>query len=539
MSDFPRIPSLPEMVAGLEQKVGQLFMPAVFINDTEEDIRKMEVLIRELCIGSLCFFHSRASAATNFEGRKKIIYNENSLNRLKELIARYQKAAEIPLLIAMDAEWGLAMRIENTPQYPYAITLGAIQEDPLVEEVGKAIGRDCQSAGIHWNLAPVVDINNNPLNPVIGYRSFGDTRERVFSKSRALIKGLTDSGTLAAIKHFPGHGDTAVDSHLGLPVIEKTLEELMENELHPFQEHIKRGVDAVMVGHLSLPHLDASEPSTTSHKIVTGLLREQMGFEGVVISDALNMHAVSKRFPEKGILEARCFEAGMDVLCFSEHPSEGIRTILETSSASRIEESFGRLWALKKRIFSPKASMETSTPDLSGLQRRLAKGSLTQHYGNPAMVESLMKEGFLNIALNNDRENLFSMGLEREYSHRAMDMKKDMEALRASLKDFQHIVLAIFPPNAKPRDHFGMDPKALETLREWMGQKNVLTYHFGNPYALELLGLNPGSNLVLAYQDFPEFQEVALEHFRGTHMAVGRLPIKLKSIKPWEADRGM
>src|SRR5690606_13848109 len=181
MNDLPLSLSLPDSEPGLEQKVGQLFMPAVFINDTEAEIRKMEELIRHLCIGSLCFFHSRASAATNFEGRKKIVYNENSLDRLKELIARYQNAAEIPLLIAMDAEWGLAMRIENTPQYPYAITLGAIREDSLLEEVGLAMGRDCQRAGIHWNLAPVVDINNNPQNPVIGYRSFGDAPVEVYS----------------------------------------------------------------------------------------------------------------------------------------------------------------------------------------------------------------------------------------------------------------------------------------------------------------------------------------------------------------------
>ncbi len=531
MSDYPINLSLPDWEPNLEQKVGQLFMPAVFINDTEAEIRKMEVLIRELCIGSLCFFHSRASAATNFEGSKKIIYNENSLDRLKDLIARYQEAAEIPLLIAMDAEWGLAMRIENTPQYPYALTLGALGDDSLVEEVGRAMGRDCQGAGIHWNLAPVVDINNNPQNPVIGYRSFGDGREGVFTKSRALVKGMSATGTLSSIKHFPGHGDTAVDSHLGLPVIDKSLEELVENELYPFHQHIKKGVDAVMVGHLSLPQLDAAWPSTTSQKIVTGLLREQMGFGGVVISDALNMHAVSKSFPEKGQLEAKCFEAGMDVLCFSENPREGIQKILETSRAHRIEESFGRLWALKEKVFSTKSPVETPTPDLSPLQRRLAQGSITQLYGNPTLVESIKREGFLNIALNNDKENLFSKGLEREYSQKALDLVGDMEAIQASLGDFGHIVLAVFPPSANPKDHFGMDPKALETLRDWMGKKNVLIYFFGNPYALELLGLNHASNVVLGYQDFPEFQEVALEHFRGTHTAVGRLPIKLKSIQ--------
>ena len=163
-----------------KQKVGQLFMPAVFINDSEEEIRSIEALIRTNNIGAICFFHSRASAATNFEGQKKIVYNEKSYDRLKQLINRYQKAAQFPLLIAIDAEWGLAMRIENTNQYPYAITLGAIQrENELIYNVGQQIARDCIEAGIHWNLAPVVDINNNPKNPVIGYRSFGDDKNEV------------------------------------------------------------------------------------------------------------------------------------------------------------------------------------------------------------------------------------------------------------------------------------------------------------------------------------------------------------------------
>src|SRR5690606_28518076 len=207
---------------GLPQKVGQLFMPAVFINDSEAEVRRMEALIASHGIGSLCFFHSRASAATNFEGKKKIVANRESLARLKELILRYQRAATVPLLIAMDAEWGLAMRIEDTPQYPYAISLGALGDESIIQEVGRAIGLDCRAAGIHWNLAPVVDINTDPENPVIGYRSFGDDRQKVFSRSRALIQGMASAGTLHAIKHFPGHGDTAVDSHLGLPVIDKS-----------------------------------------------------------------------------------------------------------------------------------------------------------------------------------------------------------------------------------------------------------------------------------------------------------------------------
>jgi len=208
------------------EKVGQLFMPAAFINDTEEEIVKLEKTIQEHYIGGLCFFHSRASAATNFESKKVVTDNAESFETLKELIKRYQRISKYPLLISIDAEWGLAMRIENTPQYPYAITLGAIQDNSdLIYEVGKNIAKDCKAAGIHWNLAPVVDINNNPENPVIGYRSFGEDRIAVANKALAYIQGAKSEGVLTSIKHFPGHGDTATDSHLGLPLIDKSKEE--------------------------------------------------------------------------------------------------------------------------------------------------------------------------------------------------------------------------------------------------------------------------------------------------------------------------
>ena len=170
----------------LEQKIGQFFFPAVFINDSEENIQKTEDLIREYNIGGLTFFHSRASAATNYESKKQVISNDNSYERLIELIVRYQKCAATPLLMSIDAEWGLAMRIEKTPQYPYAITLGALPMDKknLIYEVGKQIGLDLKSAGIHYNLAPLADINNNPKNPVIGYRSFGENKEKVAERRK-------------------------------------------------------------------------------------------------------------------------------------------------------------------------------------------------------------------------------------------------------------------------------------------------------------------------------------------------------------------
>jgi len=517
----------------LQDKVGQLFMPAVFINDTEEEVQKMEKLIHEHCIGSICFFHSRASAATNFEGKKKIVYNEKSYERLKQLIERYQTAAKIPLLVAIDAEWGLAMRIENTPQLPYAITLGAIQNNnDLIKDVGQRIGMDCKEAGIHWNLAPVVDINNNPENPVIGYRSFGDNREDVLAKAEAFITGMQNSGILNSIKHFPGHGDTATDSHLGLPVIDKSLEELNENELYPFHELIKKGVDSVMVGHLSLPQLDNENPSTTSSKIITGLLRKELSFEGVIISDALNMHAVSKKYPEKGSLEEKSFMAGMDVLCFSENVKEGVEHIISSASSERIEESFERVWKLKEKVFGKNPNIgEPLHKSVSEINKDIAANSITELYGSPKDVQNLKTSEFLNLAIGNGKKNIFSKKIEQLSGFEANENLLDFDALETKISKYENIVLALFPPAVKPKDNFGFDGTSLNFIKKLIEEKNVLIYLFGNPYVLDILNLKPTSNVVLVYQDFPEFQEEAFNHFKGDLVTKGKLPIKLKTFR--------
>jgi len=524
--------SISQKELTLQQKVGQLFMLAVFINDTEEAVQEMEQLIQEHHIGALCFFHSRASAATNFEGKKAIVHNEKSYDRLKQLIARYQKAAKYPLLIAMDAEWGLAMRIENTPQYPYAITLGAIQNnDELIFEVGQQIGLDCREAGIQWNLTPVVDINSNPENPVIGYRSFGDNKQSVLSKAEAYLKGMESTGTLNSIKHFPGHGDTATDSHLGLPVIDKSMEELKENELYPFQELIKKGVDSVMVGHLSLPQLDDKEPSTTSSKIITELLRNELGFDGVIISDALNMHAVSKKYPEKGKLEATAFAAGMDMLCFSVHVVEGIESILNSAFENRIEESFKRIWQLKEKTFLKEAPPVNEGKNPSDLNKILAQHTLTELYGNQDKHKEIKNSSFLNLSITNTTKNIFSQKLEEDFHQKEWELSSHMKEIKGEPDKHQNVVLALFPPAVKPKNQFGFDKELLDFIRNLIAEKNVLIYLFGNPYVLDILELQSSSNVVVVYQDFQEFQEEAIYHFKGEMTALGKLPIKLKTFQ--------
>ncbi|MBU3024369.1 glycoside hydrolase family 3 protein [Zobellia galactanivorans] len=511
----------------LREKIGQLFMPAAFINDSEIEIQRLETLIKEHCIGSICFFHSRASAATNFEGKKKIIANEKSFETLQELIRRYQKAAKHPLLIAIDAEWGLAMRIENTPQYPYAITLGAIPDDSeaLIYEVGKHIAQDCKTAGIHWNLAPCIDINNNPNNPVIGYRSFGQDRDKVTKKALAFIKGTQSEGVLSSIKHFPGHGDTATDSHLGLPVIEKTKETLFANELYPFQKLIAQEIDSVMAGHLSVPALanGSNTPSSLSKDMIKGVLRREMKYDGLVISDALNMHAVSKNYPVKGELEWLAFDAGNDVLCFAEHIQEGIEYILKNADKEQIEASFQRLWKLKERIdfHLPSAPKNLTPPD--SLNLKIAEKSLTLLQGSPQTITEFSKTNFTYICNIKDTQDHFLEHLRSEKKPSIIRWKETPP------RNENNVLLALFPPQVKPTHGFGFTKEEISYINHLIATQKVVLYLFGNPYVLNLINYKKTKALVLAYQNFEVFQTTAARHFLNQLDAQGSLPVSISS----------
>lgn len=511
-----------------KEKIGQLFMPAAFINDTEEEIQILEQLIVENDVGGLCFFHSRASAATNFEGKKEIIPNEQSFQALQKLVKRYQEKAKYRLLIAIDAEWGLAMRIENTTQYPYAITLGALQgKSDLIFQVGKNIAHDCKQAGIHYNLAPVLDINNNPDNPVIGYRSFGEDKISVTEKSSAYIKGVQSEGVLCSIKHFPGHGDTAVDSHLGLPVIKKSKEELLNNELYPFKKLIKQGVDSVMVGHLSVPALSHGQniSSSISKDIISGLLRNELGFKGVVISDALNMHSVSKNYPEKGILEWLAFDAGNDILCFSENVLEGIEAIINNANFTQIEEAFERVWKLKEKAFKAEAEIpeELSNPDK--LNEEIVRNCITLCNGNQRDIAAIRENRFLSISNIQSSDNLFITSIKESLNFKHISLADNFDV--RSISDEDNILLSLFPPQVKPNNNFGFTASEIQLTNQLINAKNVILYLFGNPYALRLFDYKNASAVVLVYQEFLVFQKEAANHFLGKLVAHGKLPVLL------------
>ena len=525
----------------LEQKIGQFFFPAVFINDTEENIQEIERLIKNHNIGGLTFFHSRASAATNYENKKKVEFNDNSFERLKELVVRFQKCATTPLLMSIDAEWGLAMRVEKTPQYPYAITLGALPESKkhLVYEVGKQIGLDLKSAGIHYNLAPLADINNNPNNPVIGYRSFGQNKEKVAHFAIEFLRGMNDVGVLGCLKHFPGHGNTSVDSHLGLPILEETLEQLLENELVPFIKGIENNVDSIMIGHLAVPVLNDGKntSATLSKSVIEGLLRNQLGYEGLVISDALNMHSVSKLYDTKGQLEWEAFNAGNDVLCFAENVAEGIQKILENATPERIEASFNRLWKLKQKAgilngnTQPQGHFDFEATSV--LNRKIADNCITRLKDDlniRALFVAKNKRKLAKISIYKNTENTFFKALSTPLPSQKFALEtgdKDLiHNLEKELADFEIIIVALFVPKVKPLNNFGIDDSILLLLGRLFTTKKCLLYVFGNPYALQIIpNLEQVIRIVEVYQDFDEFQESAAYHLSQNLECEGTLPV--------------
>src|ERR1700749_4109468 len=292
-----------------KQRIAQLFFVRAHTNRGQAYEDSVGNVIKEQQIGGLVFFQGGAGRQLN-------------------LINKYQKLSKVPLLIAMDGEWGVGMRLDSTISYPYQMTLGAIQDNTLIYKMGQFIAYDFKRIGMQMNLAPDMDVNNNPDNPVINYRSFGDNKCNVAQKGIAYLKGMQDAGLLTTAKHYPGHGDTNVDSHLVLPLLPFTRQRLDTLEENPFKEAIKAGISGVMIARMDIPARDSTKnlPSTSPRKIVTGSLKDSLGFKGLVVSDAMEMKAVTKYFPD-GDADVRAFLAGNDILELSENSDRAIKLI--------------------------------------------------------------------------------------------------------------------------------------------------------------------------------------------------------------------
>ncbi|MFM8710455.1 MAG: glycoside hydrolase family 3 protein, partial [Sphingomonadales bacterium] len=304
-----------------DQRIAQLMVVRAHSNLGSEHIAKVERDIIDYNVGALCFFQGGPL-------RQALLTN------------RYQQLARTPLMVTIDGEWGLGMRLDSVTRFPYQLTLGALQDENLVYRMGVAVGEQCKRIGVHVNYAPVVDINNNPDNPVIGFRSFGEDRDKVSRMGIAYMKGMQDAGIMACAKHFPGHGDVAVDSHYDLPVINKSMAQLDSMELVPFRAIFSAGVGSVMIAHLAIPAIDtaAQRATSISRNNVTALLRDKLQYNGLTFTDALEMKGVAKYFPG-GTISVEAIIAGNDMLCLPASVPESIAAIKSAIQDGRLQQS--------------------------------------------------------------------------------------------------------------------------------------------------------------------------------------------------------
>jgi len=395
----------------LDEKIGQLFTIRAHSNLGPDHIRSVKEQIKKYKVGGLCFF-------------------QGSPDKQAELTNDYQRLSDLPLLISIDGEWGLGMRFPaNTISFPRQLMLGAIQDDNLIYEMGKEVAAQMKRIGIHVNFAPVVDVNNNPDNPVINNRSFGENSLKVSAKSYAYMKGMQDGGLLTCAKHFPGHGDTSVDSHHDLPVIPHSRERLDSVELLPFQHLIQQGIDGVMVAHLNIPALDntSNRPTTVSKKVITDLLRHEMGFEGLVFTDAMEMKGLTKFF-KNGQAEVEALKAGNDVILLPSNMDQAIAAVKTAVASgdipmSRIEESCRRvlgskfdLGLLHTPIIGDTKSVLTdvNNSDAVSLRSKLVQKAMTVVKNDHSLlpITSAKNKRALSIAIGTNTKSTFQKTLD-------------------------------------------------------------------------------------------------------------------------------
>ncbi len=479
-----------------------------------------------------------------------LVYFQGGPVRQARLTNYYQSLAKVPLLIAMDAEWGLGMRLDSTISYPYQMTLGAIRDEKLIYEMGRFIARDFHKTGMHLNFAPVADINNNPNNPVIGYRSFGDNKYNVTAKVGAYMRGMQDEGVLVSLKHFPGHGDTNVDSHHDLPVLTFDRRRLDSLELYPFRELIKQGASGVMVAHMQIPALDATPnlASSLSKPIVTGLLRNQLGFKGLSITDGMEMKGVTKFFKD-GEADVRAVIAGNDII---ELPEDAHLAIKRTRKAIRQGRlSWEQVNASTKRVLAAKywAGLHNPPPaDTLGLYSFLNRPealTLRQRLSD-ASVTLLKSDAWLKSFNKEAKTAVISMGVT-EVSDFQKELKQqlpnsmnfilsklasadDIAKMSVELKKYDQIVLAIHDYRARPGRVLDYNSPLKLFIAE-IARMNTLTCAFANPYALAgLPGIEASKGLLINYQNDIYSHRSAVKAITGSIGVNGRLPVTVNAF---------
>ena len=510
----------------LEEKIGQLFVVMAFSEQGEKHFEKISKNIVEDNIGGVIFSLGGPHGQT-------------------EWLNKFQKKSKVPLLIGMDAEWGVAMRLDSVQAFPWNMTLGAIQNDVLVKDIGHRIGEQAKRLGIHINFAPSVDINTNPKNPIIGNRSFGEDKQNVARKGIAFMQGMHEAGILSSAKHFPGHGDTATDSHLGLPSINFSMERIEQVELYPFKEIINAGVSSVMVAHLDIPAIDAGIPSSLSQKTVQTLLQDSLQFKGLVITDALNMKGASGISPKYGI-DVSAFLAGNDILLIPNDVSIAIKKMKRAFKAKKITEQ--RLAHSVKKILKAKYlvglnnnkeisseflsdNLNTNKDDYLIAKAMQAAITVVQNKNNVLPLEKTTTYGYLK--LGDDTGLDFRNSLSKEIKlHRVNESLSNSEII-SNLKDYEKIIIGFHRSNDNPWKASSFSKKEIQLISELVKSHTIILDVFVKPYALSKINTLEGiDGLVVSYQNNIPAQIASADILLGDRKATGKLPVSISSSFP-------
>lgn len=514
---------------GDDERIGQLIMVAAYSGGPKstENIPEIEWLLRAHQIGGLIFMQGGPA-------------------RQADLTNRYQQMAQVPLLIAMDAEWGLGMRLDSVWNFPRQMLLGAADDSGMAHLLGMAVAYQCKRLGVHIDFAPVVDVNNNPGNPVINSRSFGENKVRVARLGIAYMKGLQEGGVMACAKHFPGHGDVSVDSHKDLPVIAKSRAALDTLELYPFRELIKAGVQSVMVAHLAVPALERElhVPTTLSKKTVTGLLKTSLGFNGLVFTDALNMQGVAKYFAP-GEADLRAFLAGNDVLLFSQDVPAAIAKIRAAVVSGKISRA--DLEARVKKILTAKwnAGLSKVTPIArEGAVRDLNLYTADFNKGAAEKAITMVRDHNRLVPVKNSGRHVLQIFLGAKNGAYAAqpdgfsDFYVDLAADKAAAgpaerminqEQWDAVVVTVCGLSQNPANHYGLNAAAQSFLDKVKSKPNVIVAVMGNAYALQYVC--DAATLVCGYEENAWTIAALRRLVAGEINAAGHLPVTPPCLK--------
>ncbi len=510
----------------MDEKIGQLFMVAAYSNRDQRHVNEIRYLVQEYALGGLIMMQGTPAAQVN------------QLNA-------YQSIARVPLLISQDAEWGLGMRLDQTLRFPYNMTLGAIRDDSLLYQLGREYARQLSRVGVHVNFAPVVDVNNNSANPVINYRSFGENKYNVARKGVFLSLGMQDYGVLPCAKHFPGHGDTDTDSHYDLPLIAHEKNRLDTLELYPFVKLAEAGIASMMVAHLSIPALDSTPnlASTLSPLIVEGLLQKELGFEGLVFTDALNMQGVTKYY-RPGEADVRALLAGNDVLLFSEDVPTAVKAIREALDSGELERAVleqhvRKILMAKYRVglSRPQAistvglDEDLHTQEALMLRRQLYEAALTlaKNEGELLPLRGLENRKIAYVQIGGRSENAFDNTLirygdvSRFYLPSGFDAAARARMMR-QLAGYNTVIVGIMGMNQQARRNYGVSTETQALLDE-LDQAPVETILavFGSPYSLRYFGKEAA--ILVAYEEVEDALRAAAMAIFGGLKVDGELPV--------------